>query len=206
MRLQPPKQDEHAMVDTELRLALMMRLRQPVLAEATPCMHCCDTIDHKRPSEADHALHCPTGDRAVRRRNAVARTVADIVKVAPEAAVALEPVTTRVRAGADAPRPDTVWHTPGRPRRWGDFQATSPLTRKALRKNTAAQVDGFAAQIATVAKRRRWEPAPATPLVLETLGRASADLVALIRQAGALTRDTANHWQTLQVQLQRYNA
>ena len=100
-----------------------------------------------------------------------------------------------------------MWHTPTwQTRRWGDFQATSPLTRKALRKNTAAQVDGFAAQIATVAKRRRWETAPATPLVLETLGRANADLVALFRQAGALARDTANHRQTLQVQLQRYNA
>ena len=76
----------------------------------------------------------------------------------------------------------------------------------APQENTAAQVDGFAAQIATVAKRRHWETAPATPLVLETLGRANADLVALFRQAGALARDTANHRQTLQVQLQHYNA
>ena len=63
MRLQPPKQDEHAMEDTEFRLALMMRLRQPVLTEAMPCMHCNDTSDHQCPSEADvhggYVLHCP---------------------------------------------------------------------------------------------------------------------------------------------------
>ena len=51
MRLQPPKQDEHAMEDTEFRLALMMRLRQPVLAEAMPCMHCTDRRDHSVPAK-----------------------------------------------------------------------------------------------------------------------------------------------------------
>jgi hypothetical protein len=140
----------------------------------------------------------------IRRHNALRDCLAELARTAGDNADIEVDVTGAAADPATGARMDIVLHRSGGERILIDVAVASPFAVGALGK------PGQAASLMAGWKRRKYPNAKVTPAVIETWGRAGADLQSLLRRLappdlGERALFMAAAWRSLSSVLQRHN-
>jgi len=173
---------------------------------------------HALDGDNQHAVHCGLGGGTVRRHNAVARTVADILRDVAGLSCRFEQHVPRLDDVHNGqPRKaimDIVFQAPDGSTQLIDVSLVSACAGPATRMLASARRDGVAADEACKLKHRRYGKGRVVPFVLELGGRPSAEARQWLRKALAWASPDAdappvrgaNAWARISCTMQRYVA
>jgi hypothetical protein len=224
--LEGPPGPEYVMADKDWQTATRYRLGLPAAAVPEAARlpeRCCHrgpqgtACQHALRDDDVHAIHCSLGGGTLRRHNAVARTLAEVVRDTCGATCRFEQHVPRLDDVKDGvPRRaimDVVFQAPDGAVVLVDVSLVSACAGPAQRLMASARRDGAAADEACQLKRRRYGP-EVVPFVMELGGRPSDHARAWMRKVLAWGGDRvegprltgAEAWARVSCTLQRYVA